>query len=78
MRLDILALNQEGFVFDPELGNSYRTNPIGIEIIQLLKKQLSKDEILQNVLQNYEVDEEEARKDLDEYMQSLRQLGLSQ
>ena len=33
-----IALSDSGFVFDPSSGDSFSTNPIGLEIINQLKE----------------------------------------
>ena len=37
-RLNRLAINDEGFIFDPETGNSFTVNGTGLFIIKLLKE----------------------------------------
>ena len=32
-----IAISETGFIFNPSSGDSYSTNPIGLEIINLMK-----------------------------------------
>jgi len=45
-----IAISESGFVFDPNSGESYSLNPIGAEIIELLKLEKKSDEI-QTIMQ---------------------------
>ncbi|WP_163327814.1 HPr-rel-A system PqqD family peptide chaperone [Desulfurobacterium thermolithotrophum] len=75
-KLERLAISDEGFIFDPETGNSYTVNGTGIFIINLLKKGKSEDEIVRALTEEFEVDEEEAKKDIIDFLEQLRLLGL--
>ncbi len=71
-KLHRLAISEEGFIFDPETGNSYTTNSTGIFILKLLKDGKSEEEILRALSEEYGVDEEEARRDLYDFLEQLR------
>ncbi|NPB04077.1 MAG: HPr-rel-A system PqqD family peptide chaperone [Thermotogae bacterium] len=71
-KLHRLAISDEGFIFDPETGNSYTTNSTGIFILKLLKDGKSEEEILKAITEEYGVDEEEARRDLYDFLEQLR------
>lgn len=75
-KLERLAINDEGFIFDPETGNSYTVNRTGIFMINLLKKGKSEDEIVRALIEEFEVDEETAKKDIIDFLEHLRLLGL--
>lgn len=52
-----LSVSENGFVFDPMTGESYTLNPVGLELLQLLIEEQTKEEIKQFYLANYVVDE---------------------
>lgn len=52
-----IAISDTGYVFDPSIGESYTLNPIGLEIVELLKANKSYNEIKIFVLDRYDVDE---------------------
>lgn len=56
----------------------YSLNPTGSFIWKLLeeKEELSEDSILEAVIDNFEVDEKEARKDVEEFLNDLIKEGL--
>jgi hypothetical protein len=65
-------------VFDPATGNSFSTNPIGLEIIQLLKQNKSQQEISTHILDKYETDKNTLEKDLYDFMNMLMKLKLTE
>ncbi len=75
-KLKRLAINEEGFAFDPETGNSFVLNQTGLFIVKKLREGLSEEEIISELLKEFEVDEETARRDFYDFMEQLRILGL--
>ena len=67
-----VALSETGFVFDAGTGDSYSINPIGVEIIEYIKQNLTKDEIKKKLLDKYDVTVPELEKSLDDYFGALR------
>ncbi|OAQ20357.1 HPr-rel-A system PqqD family peptide chaperone [Thermosulfurimonas dismutans] len=76
MKISRLAISDEGFVFDPETGNSYTVNETGLFILQKLKEGLSPTAIVEAILEEYEVSPEEAERDVEEFLEGLRRFGL--
>lgn len=52
-----IAISDNGYVFDPAIGESYTLNPIGLEIVEMLRKGLPDSEIKNLILEKYDVDE---------------------
>ena len=52
-----IALSDSGFVFDPSTGDSFSTNPIGLEIIKMLKEGKTPSEIKSTIVKQYMIDE---------------------
>ena len=77
-RLQKLAISDEGFIFDPENGNSFTVNKTGLHIIKALRSGKDIDTITTELIDNFGVDEEEARNDLMDFLQQLKVLGLYQ
>ena len=71
-----IATNEFGFVFNPATGDSFSSNPMAAEIIQLMKETLSLNEIKKTLLEKYEVDKMTLEKDLDEFVGSLKENNL--
>jgi hypothetical protein len=65
-----------GFVFNPATGDSYSSNPIAAAIIQLMKEEKSIGDIKKEIFDKYEIDKATIEKDLDEFINSLREHNL--
>lgn len=75
-KLERLAINDEGFIFDPETGNSYTVNKTGLFIIKLLKEGKNEEEIVKALTEEFEIGEDEAKRDLVDFLEQLRLYGL--
>ena len=71
-----LAISETGFVFDPQTGYSYVVNETGIEILDCLKNNMDEPNIMKHIMKNYEVIEDQARRDYDSFILRLKQYGL--
>lgn len=68
----ILPLSDHNVAVDVILN----TNEIGAFIYNHLKEDINKEELLSIILDEYEVSFEVANRDLDEFLNSLKQKGL--
>lgn len=66
-----IAVSDSGFIFNPSTGDSFSTNLIGAEIIQMLKEQKDKEEIIQTLVEQYLVDKSTLEKDVQDFLQIL-------
>ena len=73
-----IALSDSGFVFNPSTGDSFSTNPIGLQIIRMLKDDSTYDEIKEEVLSTYATDEEIFEADFKEFVDILHDNGLTE
>ena len=73
-----IALSDSGFVFDPSTGDSFSTNPIGLEIIKLMKENKTTEEIKAAIVKQYMVDEVSFEKDLYDFVNMLSKLKLAE
>ena len=67
-----IAISESGFVFNPATGESFTVNPIGAEVIQLLKDNKSIQEASEIILERYNVDETSVEKDLNDFVAMLK------
>lgn len=72
-----IAISDSGFIFNPSTGDSFSVNPIGLEIIKLLKDEKPADEIKKHILKLYSVDEATVEKDFYDFLKMLEQNKLS-
>ncbi|MCB5252779.1 MAG: PqqD family protein [Candidatus Cloacimonadaceae bacterium] len=75
-KLQNLAMNDNGFIFDPASGYSYTSNETGLYIMKLLAMGKDKDAICQQLMEDYEVSEDNFDSDFEHYMLMLEALGL--
>lgn len=71
-RLSRLAINEEGFVFDPQTGESFTVNTSGGMIIKLLAKGLSNEETAEALVDTYDIKLNEAHSDVRDFVDQLR------
>lgn len=76
-KLNALAISDNGFIFKPSTGESFITNEIGMMIIQQLKEKKAIDEIIQVIIQDYEIDKITAGRDLYEFLDFLKKENLT-
>ena len=75
-QLNQLILDENNIAFNPMMGNSYQLNDISRDIIVLLKKGKTKDEILQELGEVYDVDENQLFIDMSDFVSKLSIYGL--
>jgi PqqD family protein of HPr-rel-A system len=66
-----IAVSDTGFVFNPGTGESFNLNPAGIEIFEMLRQEKSNEEILEAILDRYDIERDMAEKDLDDFIHHL-------
>ncbi len=66
-----IAISDSGFIFNPSSGDSFSANPIGLEIIRILKEGKSKETILKELEDTYSVDASTLEKDVNDFLQML-------
>jgi hypothetical protein len=73
-----IAISESGFIFNPAVGDSYSSNPIGTEIIKMLKDNKSTSEINSYILNTYQVDATTFEKDLYDFVKMLEKFKLTE
>ena len=71
-KLARLAINAEGFVFDPQAGDSFTVNSSGALIINMLAKNSDPELCAQTLQKEFKITINEARHDVRDFMQQLR------
>ena len=69
-----LALNDSGFVFDPESGHSFTANGVGLYILRFLQHHSNPESILDAICLDFDVAPQDAERDLTEFAAQLRKL----
>ena len=76
LALDHLLLNDRGIAFDPASGEMYRLVGPAYALVRMLQHGATKDELLRHLLEEYEIDEATARRDLDAFYLMLEKMKL--
>lgn len=71
-----VAVSDSGFVFNPTTGESYSVNPIGMEIIRLMKDGKSFQEITEQVFSKFHAELSTIDKDLHDFVEMLNHYSL--
>ena len=71
-----IATSEEGFIFNPGTGDSFSTNETGSEIITLLREEKPLEEIITIIGTKYDVDENQLERDLDDYIDQLKEFNM--
>ncbi len=71
-----IAISDSGFVFNPVNGESFSVNPIGAEIIDMMKTEKSYEEIHKTLISKYNADEATIEKDYFDFVGLLKQHNL--
>lgn len=73
-----LVIDDNNIAFHPMMGNSYQMNSVAREILDLLKRDISKEEIIQILSETYDVSERELFIDMNDFLTKLKIYGLYQ
>ena len=71
-----VAISDTGFVFLPTTGESFSVNPIGSEVLKMLKEDKSLQEISNELLDKYDAEPTTIDKDLGDFMEMLNHYSL--
>lgn len=71
-----VAISETGFIFNPTTGDSYSMNPIATEIVEMLKRDMSEEDIKSFLLEKYDVNKSVLQKSYDEFIDTLIKLNI--
>lgn len=75
--LSRMAINEEGFMFDPRTGESFLLNETALQLMEGLKRGLDEEELAAELAEQWSIDLPQARRDVSEFLQQLRLLRLT-
>lgn len=75
-KLSQLAINDEGFIFDPLTGDSYQVSETGLFIIQRIREEKSDEDIAADLTAEFDVSAEDAQRDVVDFRGRLKNVGL--
>ncbi|MBN2482097.1 MAG: PqqD family protein [Bacteroidales bacterium] len=71
-----IVITETGFVFDSDTGDSYSTNPVGLELLEKLKANVDMDEITAQITGRYDVEPLQFQRYFDDFVIMLRHFNL--
>ena len=63
-----VAISEAGLLFNPVTGESFSVNPIGIEILNLLREEKNGSQIHAIILEKYSTDKATFEKDYNDFI----------
>ena len=72
-----IALSEAGLIFNPVTGESFSVNPIGISILNYLKKGMEINEICRVLTEEYNVEPATAERDIIDFLSLLKHFKLA-
>ena len=75
-RLRSLALNPDGFAFDPTTGESFTLNSTGLALLEALRAGRDPEELAADLAGRFDVTPEDASRDVDDFLERLRSFRL--
>lgn len=66
----------EGVVLRQDEGEVLVVNGVGVHIVELVQKGASRDEIHRELIEAYDVDPEQLKRDIAAYLEELQQAGV--
>ena len=75
-RLRSLALNPDGFAFDPTTGESFTLNATGLAVVEALREGLTPEQLTARLVERFEVSPLDASRDVDDFLDHLRSFRL--
>jgi PqqD family protein of HPr-rel-A system len=76
LRIRSLAINPDGFAFDPTTGESYTVNAPGLAILEALRGGRVVEELPALISDRFDISVEEAARDVDDFLDHLRAFRL--
>lgn len=75
-RVEMMALNNSGFAFDPMSGESYTLNETGVDVIRALQVGKTEREIAEQLSNEYEVEALDTLTDVLDFIKQLKMFRL--
>ena len=66
-----VAVSEAGLLFNPVTGESFSVNPIGVEILNLLREEKNFNQISEVILGKYSTDKQTLEKDFQDFLDIL-------
>jgi hypothetical protein len=71
-----IAISDSGFLFLPTTGETFTLNEIGKKIFKLLQSKKTTDEIVNELVEEYDVDKLTLERDIEDFILRLKSFNL--
>lgn len=71
-----IAISDSGFIFQPTTGETFTLNETGKTIFKYFQQKRNLDEIINSLLDEYEIDRLTLERDLEDFIFRLKSLNL--
>ncbi|MBC8216520.1 MAG: PqqD family protein [Candidatus Marinimicrobia bacterium] len=71
-----VTISDSGFLFDHGTGLTYSLNETGQFIFTKMKEEVHANKMLELIMEEFDINEETARKDIDDFYRQLKEAGL--
>lgn len=73
-----IAVSESGFVFNPATGESFSVNPVGLQMLNLLRQGLSEEQIVNGIDREFQAEKFNIERDLQDFIDIMKQYHLMQ
>ena len=73
-----IAISDTGFIFNPSTGESFSVNPIGVDIIKMLKESKTKEEIKDFIIDKFQTDEPTFERDFYDFVNIMNHYHITE
>ncbi len=73
-----IAVSESGFVFNPATGESFSVNPVGLQMLNLLRQGLSEEQIVNGIDTEFQAEKFNIERDLQDFIDIMKQYHLMQ
>jgi hypothetical protein len=73
-----IALSDSGFMFNPSTGESFSVNPIGVEILTMLREGKTNEQIKATIIDQYQIDAATFERDFDDFTNMMKHYLLTE
>ncbi len=73
-----IAVSENGFLFDPNTGESFSLNETGKKILKMMEENKSEEEIINWFSENYEVDETTFENNFNDFITVLQNFRITE
>lgn len=71
-----IAISDSGFIFNPDTGESFTVNPIGLEILGMIREDQDFESVRTHIISKYQAEKDTVEKDYHDFLNMLAQYNL--